>query len=72
VNSEFRGFEAMEEGKTTKVVLDRLAVSKRGFIRGVLFGSAFVVPMVASFSMDTMRPGISSAWATYGNGSGPV
>ncbi|HEX7775974.1 MAG TPA: hypothetical protein VF449_05550 [Parvibaculum sp.] len=60
----------MEEGKTTKVVLDRLAVSKRGFIRGVLVGSAFVVPMVASFSMDTMRPGISSAWASYGNSSG--
>lgn len=70
--SDPRKLMAMEEGQTTKAVLDRLAGSRRGFVRGFLLGGVFVVPLITTFSMDTMRPGISSAWAYYGNASGPT
>jgi hypothetical protein len=56
--------------KTTDLILDRIDPAKRQFVKGLLVGSAFVVPMVATFSMDKMRVGV--AMAANGTSSGPT
>jgi hypothetical protein len=57
--------------KTTDLILDRIDPAKRQFVKGLLVGSAFVVPMVATFSMDKMRVGVAMAANGSSGPTGP-
>ena len=48
-------------------VLDRINSNKRVFIKGIVAGTAFAVPMMMSFDMDTMAVHVgTTAYASGG------
>jgi hypothetical protein len=49
-------------------ILDKVDPGKRNFVRKVIKGTAFAVPVVASFSMDGLTiGGIRPAYAGHGS-----
>ncbi len=53
---------------TDKNVLGRIDSKKRAFIKTMVLGTAFVVPAVVSFDMESMTVQLgANAYATYSN-----
>ena len=53
---------------TDKKVLSRIDSKKRAFVKNVILGTAFVVPAVVSFDMDSMTVQLgANAYATASN-----
>ena len=46
---------------TTSPVLQKIAVSRRGFVKSLTIGTAFAIPMIASYSMDGLRLNVANA-----------
>jgi hypothetical protein len=54
-------------------VLEKVEISRRGFVKSLTIGTAFAVPFIASYSMDGLRANIAIAGTdtnnqTYGGG----
>jgi hypothetical protein len=47
--------------ETTSPVLEKIAVSRRGFVKSLTIGTAFAIPMIASYSMDGLRVNVANA-----------
>lgn len=55
----------MPEDKLENDVLNRVAMDRRDFVKKVVIGTAFAVPVVASFGMDSLT--MTTAYAQGGN-----
>jgi hypothetical protein len=42
-------------------VLEKVEVSRRGFVKRLTIGTAFAVPFIASYSMDGLRVNMAAA-----------
>jgi hypothetical protein len=52
------------------MLLARVDATRRGVIKGMIAGTAFVVPLVASFSMNGLVPNQALALSHASNSSG--
>jgi hypothetical protein len=51
-----------ESSKDSKgSVLEKVEVSRRGFVKSLTIGTAFAVPFIASYSMDGLRVNMAAA-----------
>ncbi len=51
----------MTADKKVDNILGRVEASRRDFVRKAVLGSAFVAPIVSSFSMDGLSVGVARA-----------
>jgi hypothetical protein len=51
----------MADTKVSEKILSRVNVDRRGFVRKVVAGTAFAVPVVSSFSMDGLTTSAAAA-----------
>ncbi len=51
----------MPEEQLDREVLERVAVDRRSFVKRVVLGTGFAVPIIASFNMDSLFMDSASA-----------
>ena len=52
-------------------VLQKVDATRRGVVKGMIYGTAFVVPLVASFTMNGLTPNQAVALSFTANGPPP-